>query len=72
MVRLEKERTSRDILRHITMGEKVMQERRNDRINVYDERGNVVAQVKYKDNLGKDKGITKLKNKRYVLIYGPH
>ena len=48
-----------------------MQERRNDRINVYDERGNVVAQVKYKDNLGKDKGITKLKDKRYVLIYGP-
>ena len=53
------------------MGGKVMQERRNDRINVYDERGNVVAQVKYKDNLGKDKGITKLKDKRYVLIYGP-
>jgi len=50
------------------MGEKVMQ---NDRINVYDKGGNVVVQVKYKDNLGKDKGITKLKDKRYVLIYGP-
>lgn len=48
-----------------------MQERRKDRINVYDEKGNIVAQVKYKDNLGKDKGITKLKDKRYVLIYGP-
>ena len=48
-----------------------MQKRQNDRINVYDEKGNIVAQVKYKDNLGKDKGITKLKDKRYVLIYGP-
>lgn len=55
MVRLEKERTSRDILKRITMGEKVMQ---NDRINVYDKGGNVVVQVKYKDNLGENKGIT--------------
>jgi len=68
---LEKEGTPRDILKRITMGEKVMQERRNDRINVYDERGNVVAQVKYNNNLSEDKGLTKLKDKRYVLIYGP-
>jgi len=56
LVRLEKERTSRDILKRITMGEKVMQ---NDRINVYDKGGNVVVQVKYKDNLGENKGITR-------------
>lgn len=48
-----------------------MQKRQNDRINVYDKKGNVIARVKYNNDLGKNKGITKLKNRKYVLIYGP-
>lgn len=48
-----------------------MQERQRERINVYNEKGDVIARVRYNDNLGKNKGLTKLKNRRYVLIYGP-
>ena len=53
------------------------------RVNVYDENGNVVARVRYNANLdywngrnwenggtGRHKGLTKLKDGRYVLIHG--
>ena len=53
------------------------------RINVYDSSGNVIARVRYNANLdfwdgrnwtcgetGRHKGLTKLKDGRYVLIHG--
>lgn len=53
------------------------------RVNVYDEEGEVIARVRYNENLdywngrnwenggtGRHKGITKLKDGRYVLIHG--
>lgn len=53
------------------------------RINVYNEKGEVVARVRYNANLdfwdgrnwtcgstGRHKGLTKLKDGRYVLIHG--
>jgi len=53
------------------------------RINVYDDDNNVVARVRYNQNLdfwdgrnwscgalGRHKGLTKLKDGRYVLIHG--
>lgn len=52
-------------------------------VNVYDDDGTVVARVKYSDNLdywdgnnrtcgstGRHKGLTKLRDGRYVLIHG--
>jgi len=53
------------------------------RVNVFNEKGDVVARVRYNSNLdywdgrnwsnggvGKHKGLTKLKDGSYVLIYG--
>lgn len=52
-------------------------------VNVYDEDGEIIAEVKYNSNLdywdgrnmtsgstGRHKGITRLKDGRYVLIHG--
>lgn len=52
------------------------------RVNVYDEEENVIGRVRYNNNLdywdgsnwtcgglGKHKGLTKLRDGRYVLIY---
>lgn len=53
------------------------------RVNVYDEEENIIGRVRYNNNLdywdgsnwtcgglGKHKGLTKLRDGRYVLIYG--
>lgn len=53
------------------------------RVNVYDSSGNVIGRVRYNSNLdfwdgrnwscgetGRHKGLTKLKDGRYVLIHG--
>ncbi len=54
----------------------------DDRVNVYDENGNVIARVKYNENLdiwdgknwcrgtGRHLGLTRLKDGRFVLIHG--
>jgi len=54
----------------------------SDRVNVYDESGNVIARVKYNENLdiwdghnwcrgtGRHLGLTRLKDGRFVLIHG--
>lgn len=54
----------------------------NDRVNVYDESGKVIARVKYNENLdiwdghnwgrgtGRHLGLTRLRDGRFVLIHG--
>ena len=56
---------------------------RQYRVNVYDQNGDVIARVRYNQNLdywdgrnwqnggvGRHKGLTKLRDGRYVLIHG--
>lgn len=55
----------------------------SNKVNVYDENANIIARVNYNENLdywdgrnhtcgstGKHKGLTRLKNGDFVLIYG--